>query len=259
MNDPYKITLEGFEGPLGTLLDLIEERKLEIGTVSLSAVTEDFFAHLERLMKLPEPRPADILYAIADFLVVASRLVLIKSKWLLPDLRLTEEEEAGIRDLETRLAIYKRIKPVIRAFHRAWRNRVPLFSREYFLSYRSYRAGSITFYPSPQITPATLQELATRLLQASTVQHHEVQEVRERILSLDTAITEVAARVTKAASTSFAEITGSRSKGDIVVLFLALLHLARDHAFSLVQEGHFSDIVVHKPTASSAASHGTNE
>jgi segregation and condensation protein A len=255
MSDPYSITLAGFQGPMATLLDLVERRQLEIGTVSLSTVTEDFFAYLESLMKLPEAQAGEILFAISDFLVVASRLILIKSKWLLPDLSLTAEEEADIRDLEAHLALYKQIKPVMRAFRRAWSTRAPLFAREYFLSYRSARTGSITFYPSPQLSVETLHEMANRLLQATAVERHEVQEVRERVLSLDVAIKQIVERVSTVATTSFSNLTATRTRGDIVVLFLALLHLARDHGFALVQDAHFSDIVVH---TSSSAAHGTH-
>ncbi len=255
---PYTIAVEGFQGPLGTLLELIESRTMEIGTVSLSSVTEDFFKYLEALMKLPEPRPADILYAITDFLVIASRLVLIKSKWLLPDLKLSAEEEADIKDLEARLALYKQVKPVMRAFKKAWQTRAPLYAREYFLSYPSARSGAIAFYPSTQLSITALHEATQRLLEATAVERHEVQEVRERILSLDTAMQEVVRRVSDVATTSFAKLTETRSKGDIVVLFLALLHLARDHGMALVQEGHFSDIVVHKPTSLPVVPHGTH-
>ena len=92
---PYQVKTQAFEGPLDVLLNLIEERKLEITQVSLAEVTGHFIEYVER-----EHIPPGI---IAEFLAVAARLLLIKTKALLPFLTLSEEEEEELVDLETRL------------------------------------------------------------------------------------------------------------------------------------------------------------
>ena len=92
------IKIEQFEGPLALLVKLIDKAELDITQVSLAMVADQYIAHLKRLVNLdPEE--------MADFLVIASRLLLIKSKALLPYL-LPEEEEA-IEDLEEQLRMYK--------------------------------------------------------------------------------------------------------------------------------------------------------
>src|SRR5258706_15754469 len=111
----YELKIEQYEGPLEKLLQLIEERKLAITEISLAAVTDDFLKYLETMLEVPPG-------VLADFIVVASRLVLIKSKSLLPELPLTEEEEEDIKDLEQRLLLYKRLKEAERhvlLFHNA--------------------------------------------------------------------------------------------------------------------------------------------
>ncbi len=85
------------------LLDFIEKRKLFINDISLSKVTDDFIGFLKEKSNFP-------LGLSANFILVASTLLLIKSKSLLPTLNLTSEEEANIEDLETRLKEYQRIK-----------------------------------------------------------------------------------------------------------------------------------------------------
>src|SRR5579864_6269380 len=103
MAKTFTIKTETFEGPLDLLLSLIEKRKLFINDISLSKVTDDYIAHVRQFENYPIPESA-------EFILVASTLLLIKSKSLLPNLSITEEETASIEDLEERLKIYQRIK-----------------------------------------------------------------------------------------------------------------------------------------------------
>ncbi len=100
---PFTIKTKDFEGPLDLLLDLIEKRKFFINDVSLAKVTDDFIEHIKQYENLP-------MGESAHFILIASTLLLIKSRSLLPQLNLTLEEQGDIHDLETRLKIYKRIK-----------------------------------------------------------------------------------------------------------------------------------------------------
>src|SRR3989338_3362491 len=95
----YTVTMEQFEGPLGLLLSLIERRELDISQVSLASITEEYVAHLERVETVA---PSEL----ADFLVVASKLLYLKSKALLPELAI-EDEESGA-DLADQLRMYKK-------------------------------------------------------------------------------------------------------------------------------------------------------
>ena len=105
----YTIKVASFEGPLELLLNLIEERKFSINTVALAEVTQGYFEYLTYLEK--EVREDKTTYEqLSAFLVVASTLVLIKSKSLLPGFQLSGEEEEGIADLTARLEIYKQIE-----------------------------------------------------------------------------------------------------------------------------------------------------
>src|SRR3989338_7737604 len=96
----YQLKTEHFEGPLDLLLNLIEKRKLFIGDFALSKVADDYIAHIRSFEAYP-------MNDVANFLLVASTLVLIKSKSILPDLTLTNEEESDIDDLKRRLAMYE--------------------------------------------------------------------------------------------------------------------------------------------------------
>src|SRR6478609_2971026 len=88
-----------YEGPLDLLLDLVEKRKLFVSDVSLAQVTDDFIKYIESHEEFP-------ISESAEFIVIASTLMLVKSRSLLPMLELTQEEEASIEDLEKRLVLY---------------------------------------------------------------------------------------------------------------------------------------------------------
>ncbi|MCD6289726.1 MAG: segregation/condensation protein A [Anaerolineae bacterium] len=107
---PYEIQLPVFRGPLDLLLHLIEKEELDISVVSLAQVTEQYLAYLSRLEELE----AGVL---ADFLVVAARLILLKSRALLPKPPVEEddEEEDPGEALVRQLREYKRFKTVAAA------------------------------------------------------------------------------------------------------------------------------------------------
>jgi chromatin segregation and condensation protein Rec8/ScpA/Scc1 (kleisin family) len=102
----YAVTLPAFEGPLDLLLHLIENQQLDISAISLMAVTNQY---LRTLGQLEEIEPG----ALADFLVIASRLLYIKSFSLLPKPRPAgeeEDEEASGEALVRQLLEYRRFK-----------------------------------------------------------------------------------------------------------------------------------------------------
>ena len=107
MARPYKIDLPSFAGPLDLLLHLIERQELDITAISLVKVTEQY---LEQIEQMKQNRMEELI----DFLVVAARLVQIKSRALLPQTTILiegeEEEEDPAEALLRQLREYKRFK-----------------------------------------------------------------------------------------------------------------------------------------------------
>src|SRR6056297_592480 len=100
--DPNKFSIktDQFEGPLELLIELVEKRKLLINDISLAEVTDEYMARVSDMQERSLP-------GTAQFVTLAATLLLIKSKSLLPVLELTDEEEASIEDLESRLKQYQ--------------------------------------------------------------------------------------------------------------------------------------------------------
>ena len=114
--------LEKFEGPLDLLLELIEKEELQITELSLAHVADQYLEHIKNNSNIH-------LENLAEFLSVASKLILIKSRALLPILEFSQEEEAEIKDLAKQLEEYKKFKEAARRMERAGSDAVRDFMR----------------------------------------------------------------------------------------------------------------------------------
>ncbi len=234
----YQLALEQFTGPIGKLLELIEEKQLDVTEVSLAKVTDDFLRYLATQEHVA---PA----FLAEFIAVASRLLLIKSKMLLPDLTLTQDEEAEIHDLERRLAFYKLWRPAEKCIAAAFKGDTKLWSRPYFLSV------GVAFYPSSNLTREGLTGAMEGVVKSLATFTRETETITERIIAIEEKIAEVLARLTQGGAMSFHAVTRESQVAEVVALFLAVLHLAREGRVHLAQQGNFSDIMVsHRQTES---------
>lgn len=240
----YELKLKNWSGPLHKLLELIEERKMDVTEVSLAAVTDDFLKYLEAMraeFQSGVRPPEEDMRILADFIVVASRLILIKSKSLLPDLALTEEEERDIKDLESRLLIYQRLKGALKHVQTAWKSDAFSASRPYFMN--SGLVHAAVFYPGKNVSREEIFAAAARVFDSLQKFVLETRTIEETIISLEEKMQDIVKRMETATESTLASIAGG-SKGDLVVAFLAALHLAREQLIFLEQQAAFSDIIV---------------
>ncbi len=238
MVSTYELKLEKFSGPLEKLLELIEERKMDITEISMAEVTDDFLKYLKALADQEAG-----LRLLADFIAVASRLILIKSKFLLPDLTLTGEEEASIKDLEKRLKIYQEFKPALQILAKLWRSKKREFSRPYFLS-AGISHGASVFYPGESLDIKVLVESIERLFQSFKGLELETQTIKEKVVSIEEIIEEVMKRMEHIREARFGDLASTKSRMEIIAIFLAILHLAREQLVFLEQSEHFGDIKI---------------
>ncbi len=226
----YLVRTGNYEGPLELLLDLIEKRKLLVNEVSLTQVTDDFIQHVKSATVFPMERAA-------DFISVAATLLLIKSKSLLPDLELTQEEETDVRDLETRLAYYEKARAAAKELSR-------IFGQSYLYP-AGARAPEVFFAPGPSLTTAQL-EVFIRAALATVEAEVKLPEVRIRpLVSIEEMMDTLRTRVERAMSLSFSEFRGSAvEKVEVIVSFLALLELVKQGSVDASQTGAFNDIQI---------------
>ncbi|MBI5133801.1 MAG: segregation/condensation protein A [Candidatus Taylorbacteria bacterium] len=225
----FTVKQEKFEGPLDLLLDLIEKRKLFVSDVSLAKVADDYIAYIRTMSEFPV---ADS----AHFILVASTLLLIKSKSLLPSLDLTAEEQASIEDLERRLKVYERMRALALAIR-------PLFGKRYLFA-RGERRLDPVFSPDESMTVASLFEAAGRVLANLPKKEFLPKVVIDKVISLEEMISSLTSRVAASLKVSFNEFTNSHKteKVSVIVSFLAMLELVKQGIINVTQEKHFEDI-----------------
>jgi len=169
--------------------------------------------------------------------LIASTLLLIKSKSLLPGLTLTEDERGDIRDLETRLQIYKRIKE-------ASKHVANLFGGEMIFSQSHSRSVVTVFTPAPEFTLEkamySLKDLINRLPKKESLPKHVV----EKVISLEDMIGTLTTRITSHLRMSFKEFTKEHKENrvNVIVSFLAMLELVKEGIMHVSQESTFGDI-----------------
>lgn len=231
-DDMQTIHIENFEGPLDLLLQLIESQKMEITKISLMEVCEPFVAHVRAQQgKIPPEE-------LADFLVVAAKLVYLKSKALLPGLTDAELEEGT--DLETQLRMYKQFALAA--------DRLGKIAVEGLRSYgRMRRASSIevTFIPPEDVDGSILRDLYEQLIRRLEPMIRLPKAAVERVVTIEEKIGELSARIGRFLKTSFhVFLSGARDRHEMVVSFLALLELIRQRTVKVEQRNLFHDIVV---------------
>lgn len=226
----YQIKLEQFEGPLDLLLQLIEQEKLDITRVSLSLVADQYLEYIGNRENIS-------LENLSQFLSVASKLILIKSKALLPLLRFSEEEEEEIKDLEHQLAEYKKFKEIsLRIGELVDANRI-CFSRDSYVGFESF------FCPPENVTAVDIKKSFEKVLGGIPIFEKLEEDVVREILTLEDKILHLQETLRKKVESTFSEmVSQSRDRVEVVVSFLALLELVKQKVIHVEQDGIFQEI-----------------
>lgn len=239
----FQIKTDTFEGPMDLLLSLIEKRKLLINDISLSQVADDFILYI----KTHESFPTAIA---AHFILIASTLLLIKSKSLLPSILLTEEENANIEDLEERLKQYKKFKEL--SVHVASR-----FGKNIIFFKPPSKNIPIVFSPSNEISRSSIGNAVKGIIESLPKKENLPKVIVQKIISLEDMIERLAKRVENSLKMSFGEFAkgqgsqghkGSRhysskeDKVNIIVSFLAMLELVKQGMIDVSQTSIDDDI-----------------
>lgn len=230
----YVTKIEKFEGPLDLLLNLIEKEKMDITDVSLVAITDQFLEYLENLEKI---NPGNL----ADFLLIAAQLILIKSKALLPDLEVDEEEEISAEELAARLREYKKFKDQAQVLNSMFRDKNISFEQEADVEKAS------VFYPGKNITLDGLQKAMESLIVGLNKFKSLAEKTVKQTVSLKEKIAHLQETISKQAKVRFDDIVkNARTRLDAVVSFLALLELVKQHSIEVEQDKNFGEITAKK-------------
>jgi segregation and condensation protein A len=232
--DQYQIDIPVYQGPLDLLLQLIESAELDITTLALAQVTEQYLKHLEALQDLP----ADEMSA---FLVIAAKLIQIKSEALLPQQATSMEDEEDIGDeLARQLIAYKRYKEI-----------ADLLAERKGLGYQSFIRLSPVFVDRKQnldlegVGVGDLFQIASSIFQKD-MERQSISTVVERPkITIKEKINQISDKFKSSDQLTFEDMLGEQySRFDVVISFLALLELIKGNFIKVVQDGMFNEIIL---------------
>ncbi|MEA3407820.1 MAG: segregation/condensation protein A [Chloroflexota bacterium] len=228
----YTVSLDIFRGPLELLLRLIEAEELDITAISLAAVADQYLVHLKELQRA-EPG------SLADFLVVAAELLVIKSRVLLPQPQEDDEEEeqAWESDLMSRLQAYKRFKEMACRLGQIEQR-----------GQRSY----VRLAPPPEIPRHVkpgqgdiegLLRAFEEILERNPPRAPVDEVVPRLVVHIEDRIESILAKVCRHDKVTFSEfMREARSRMEIIVTFLAMLELIKRQRIRVSQEKAFGEI-----------------
>lgn len=219
-----------FSGPLDLLLGLIQDRKLSITEIGLSEVTEQYLSHVEEL-EVVDPD------SIADFLVVAAKLLLLKSQSLLPQIFPDEEDGPS---LEEQLRVYKRFVEASKHIQDRWMSEARARFR-----IEPPRKRSEEFLPPSNFNLEALGGSMVQLLGRLKPPKALPTTTIDRRITLKQTIAKIRTLLKKQKEISFNATMGeAANKTELIVNFLAILELARKKDVALKQQEQFSDILI---------------
>jgi segregation and condensation protein A len=228
----YKITTEVYEGPLDLLLHLIEQAELDITKLSLARVTDQYLAHLQSLV---DRDPVEV----SAFLVIAAKLVYIKSSILLPSNQTTQEDEQeDIGDqLARQLIEYKKFKEAALWMKEREQSRLQSF----------YRVGAPPKFREVLDTTGLSVDDLVEILMEVYFQNENFTPLSDVVtittLTIKNKIREIIGYFKDSRHNNFQAILGEHpSRLDLVVTFLALLELIKHHSIEASQENLFGNI-----------------
>lgn len=247
----YVVRLPVFEGPLDLLLHLIEKRQMEITTISLLAVTDQYIAYLRQWQDHPEAMP---LANMAAFVSIATRLLFIKSQSLLPhttkDEMNSEMESAAAlaEELRTHLLEYKFAKEIAGYLRQREEQGLQTHSRSGLLSGIEAQLA----WTPPTLTGLAASSLARAFLRLLELRAQDEASESEELMPLarvrvSQRIAEIRELLSERSTMYLSEILeGERSRFVMIVTFLAVLELWKYARIVVTQLELFGPILLER-------------
>ena len=240
----YKVKIENFEGPLDLLCHLVEKNKMNIYDIAISEITDQYVEYINSMQEMN-------LEVTGDFLIMASNLLYIKSKLLLPVEKKEDEEleEELKEELISRIIEYKKIKEVTEAL----KENNEKFSLFHYklpekITFAKTRPKLETTYPS-DLLPAMFMKISTENMNKI---NHRASDVNRLIesekVTVKSKIKDILRGIMKNGSIVFNRMfnLNKKSKVEVITAFMAMLELNRASKVSIQQEYNFGDISIKK-------------
>ena len=229
--DALEVFLEAFEGPLDLLLYLIRRQNFNILDIPLASVTRQYLAYVEQIRR-------SNLELASDYLLMAAMLIEIKSRMLLPPKKSADGKEAEDprAELVRRLIEYEQMKLAAASL-----DALPILGRDFMRAQAAVEESAAMRLP--QVSAADLQGAWADIVKRARLNQHHL--VSREILSVREHMSIVLKALQGRRFALFEDLfDASRGAPVVVVTFIALLELAREHLLEVTQAEAFAPIYV---------------
>lgn len=236
LSDKYIVTIDNFDGPLDLLLHLIKEQDIDIYDIKIEDITKQYLDYIKHMKELN-------LEIASEYLVMASELIEMKSKMLLPKKREKEEddyEEDPRELLIERLLAYKRYKEVTSEFKDLELTRKMIFTREPDnLNRYAKEEESIE-----ELGVADLIDAFNNLLKRKELDRPIATKITKKELSVADKVNKIKYILRNKKRINFEEIFEVSTKEEVIISFLSVLEMVKKDEILLTQDGNFKNIVI---------------
>lgn len=239
-----KIKVADFEGPFDLLLHLIKKNKMDIYNIEIYKITNQYLRYLDEMKEMD-------LEITSEFIVIAATLIEIKSKSLLPKVKVEDENEEDIENkLKLRLIEYKQIKAVSSFFKERHINSGEIYSKKpEIIEIEDEKATKSNEDIFKNLTLIDLYNIYNNILDTYHNKQNNINVVQRKIYTdkykVEDKMKELLDRFNNANVIEFRSIIKeSESKLETVVTFLALLELIKLRVIIAYQEGNFKEILM---------------
>lgn len=236
LSDKYIVTIDNFDGPLDLLLHLIKEQDIDIYDIKIEDITKQYLDYIKHMKELN-------LEIASEYLVMASELIEMKSKMLLPKKREKEEddyEEDPRELLIERLLAYKRYKEVTSEFKDLELTRKMIFTREPDNLNRYVKEEESI----EELGVADLIDAFNNLLKRKELDRPIATKITKKELSVADKVNKIKNILRNKKRINFEEIFEVSTKEEVIISFLSVLEMVKKDEILLTQDGNFKNIVI---------------
>lgn len=236
MSDKYVVTIDNFDGPLDLLLHLIKEQDIDIYDIKIEDITKQYLDYIRHMKELN-------LEIASEYLVMASELIEMKSKMLLPKKKEKEDddyEEDPRELLIERLLAYKKYKEVTSEFKDLELTRKMVFTREPDNLNRYVKEDE----NSEELGVADLIDAFNNLLKRKELDRPIATKITKKELSVTEKVNKIKNILRNKKKINFEDIFEVSTKEEVIISFLSVLEMVKKDEILLTQEGNFKNIVI---------------
>lgn len=233
----YNFSTSDFEGPLDLLLHLIKVNKMEIETINVESITNQYMVFINKMKE-------DSIDIASEYLVMASELVHLKSKMLVnvKDENDDEYEINSEEDLKEKLLEYERIKNITNTFKELESTRSEVYTKI---------PSNLSEYKKdvPLDSSVTLEDLIDafeNFLNREKLKKPINTRITKRELSVDDRVKSIRSLFKNKKKVMFTELFEELSKPFVIVTFLSILEMSKNDEIKLTQEKNYGDILIEK-------------